>query len=281
MANLSSVVFRLKTKDKILIPAYLGREIQKTVLELLSERNAAWAAAIHDSDQSKPLTCSNLIGGTITEKGQRLLLPDDTVCFRVTGLTEVSTQYLLSLTEIRSLSVKLCGTPMVIEDVTADPDVHYLARVSSYEKLTMNVMNRSQPPSEYISFLFLSPTTFRQGRKKQSWPVPLPKWVFGSLHKRWNRFGPLSFSDELLSFIDEYVVITSYRLSTKAVPTKANIQPGFTGRVTYCILKNDLKFQQQLLLLSHFAFYAGIGYQTTTGMGQARLTRRMESGYQV
>ena len=48
------------------------------------------------------------------------------------------------------------------------------------------------------------------------------------------------------------------------------MQIGFTGRCGFTAFNDDRYWLGVIQLLTDYAFYAGIGYQTTMGMGQAR-----------
>jgi hypothetical protein len=49
---------------------------------------------------------------------------------------------------------------------------------------------------------------------------------------------------------------------------------GFTGVVWFAALNRDRYWLSVLHLLAAFAFYSGVGYQTGTGLGQARAIGR-------
>jgi CRISPR-associated endoribonuclease Cas6 len=51
------------------------------------------------------------------------------------------------------------------------------------------------------------------------------------------------------------------------------VQIGFVGKCQYTALNRDRYWLGVIQLLTDFAFYAGIGYQTAVGMGQARRAR--------
>ncbi|MBC7228484.1 MAG: CRISPR system precrRNA processing endoribonuclease RAMP protein Cas6 [Thermoflexales bacterium] len=105
-------------------------------------------------------------------------------------------------------------------------------------------------------------------------PLPLPDLVYGSLVEKWNDFAPVAIPPEVRRFAQECVVISRYDLTTQAVPGKGEgMQIGFVGRCRYAVLRADPYWLGLLHALMDYAFYAGVGYQTTTGMGQVR--RRM------
>jgi CRISPR-associated endoribonuclease Cas6 len=102
-------------------------------------------------------------------------------------------------------------------------------------------------------------------------PLPLLDLVFGSLLDRWQAFAPLALNPDLRRFAAEQVAVARYRLRTRALPFKPGaMQVGFSGECLFVALRRDRYWLSVLHLLADFAFYAGVGYQTSMGMGQAR-----------
>ncbi len=67
------------------------------------------------------------------------------------------------------------------------------------------------------------------------------------------------------------VAISRYQLRTRILPFKDGaMQVGFVGDVTFLALNSDRYWVGALHLLAEYALFAGVGYQTTMGMGQAR-----------
>ena len=96
-------------------------------------------------------------------------------------------------------------------------------------------------------------------------------------------------------YIRDWVTVAGYRLHTSTVHFDRATQDGFLGRCTYVLLESckgakhdaiqsilageELKPIQALSLLSNFAHYAGIGYKTTMGMGQVRVSTPREAAF--
>jgi len=93
---------------------------------------------------------------------------------------------------------------------------------------------------------------------------------------RTDRYGA---KEQIESYIeDEGIVIEDYELRTHQVHFVNHPQKGFTGTCKYHLRGSDgeatsegvLPVRRQLLLLAQMAFYSGVGYKTTMGMGRAR-----------
>jgi len=114
--------------------------------------------------------------------------------------------------------------------------------------------------------------------------LPLPQYVFPGLARRWEDLAPPDLvnviqKDRIEQYIqDDGVIIADYELKTHQVKFTTHLQPGFVGNCTYHLRGPDeattpeapLTVRQQLLLLAQLAFYSGIGYKTSMGLGQAR-----------
>jgi CRISPR-associated endoribonuclease Cas6 len=114
--------------------------------------------------------------------------------------------------------------------------------------------------------------------------LPLPKYIFPSLARRWHEIAPPDLSHIVQkAHIERYVeadgiIIDDYQLTPHVVHFIKNRQHGFLGTCTYQLRGPDelttpgapLTVRQQIYLLAMLAFYTGIGYKTTMGMGQVR-----------
>jgi len=99
--------------------------------------------------------------------------------------------------------------------------------------------------------------------------------VFNGLIKKWNLFAEAPFPRNVLQVIDDALVIRGYHLQSTGVPLgrKAGTNvPAFWGRCDYAVVSRDEHLQRLVYALAAFAFYAGVGRETTRGFGQCRLT---------
>jgi CRISPR-associated endoribonuclease Cas6 len=113
--------------------------------------------------------------------------------------------------------------------------------------------------------------------------LPLPHYLFPGLAKRWQEIATLELAhviqkERIEAYIEaEGVVIEDYNLQSHYVRFAEHPQKGFVGTCTYLLRGPDettdapLTVRQQIVLLSQLAFYTGVGYKPTMGMGQVRL----------
>jgi CRISPR-associated endoribonuclease Cas6 len=103
-------------------------------------------------------------------------------------------------------------------------------------------------------------------------PFPTPALLFGSLAAAWNRISPQPLDKAALrAYAEETVVVGLYRMASRMVRYWGQPQIGAAGTVTY-LLKDRRHHDmiRALNTLADFAFYSGVGYKTTMGMGQVR-----------
>ncbi len=265
---LTSLKLTLRSQRPERLPPYLGRAARAVLLKLIAEEDPDLVEALHAPNQRRPYTCST-IWGAPTQDGSLILEPDNTVHLRYTGLTPEISAHLRRLATEPPGSIDVEGACLRIDQATLDPEVDRWARETTYEALADDYLLASKSPERRAKLRFASPTAFRSGG--QTVPVPLPDLVYGSLVDTWNAFSPVAVSEEARRFGAECLAISRYRLSTRAVSGKGgSVHIGFVGECQYTALRHDRYWQGVIQMLTDYAFYAGVGYRTTAGMGQAR-----------
>lgn len=224
------------------LPPTLGRAIHALCLDWIGLANETLANQLHQAD-SLPMT---LTLRSVAAKQMYLrigLLQKDLLAPLLWGLSQALGSE-ITLTDIP------CRIGRNVE----------ILQTSSYETLSQVSAQR------VIDLQFLTPTSFKQGKTIQ--PFPLPNLVFGSLLRRWNAFAPteLQFPEQ------EWNGITAaYELKTYALKMKGGAEIGAQGWARYEF--NSEAQAQIATALSHFAQFSGVGRKTAMGMG---LTKRME-----
>ena len=287
---LTSLVITLTAPTDAALPASLGRAAYKLFLQLLTDYNPTLAAELHNLNGPKPFTTSNLVMGK-RAKGVLRAQAEQEGWIRFTGLNEAVSQFLLALAQNPPRKVELDRVILGLKRATLNPAEHLWANAVSYQDFAAPFLlgDHSQIRSSansQIRLQFVSPTTFRS--RQRYIPFPLPERVFGSLLQRWQAFAPIALNPGIERFAEEMVAAHRFDIRTKSVPYKmgrqdggskqgrqrrGNWQIGFTGKITYSALNRDRYWLSMLHLLGHYAFYSGVGYQTTTGLGQTRVTQ--------
>lgn len=271
--DLLSLVLTLRPTHLAPLPPRLGRAAHAILLARIAAQDAALAERLHADDAPRPFTCSELIGG---RRGERQVTPEQPYTLRYTALTaEVSAALSHAFTTGDTLTFE--GVDFTVEgqepkgDLTPSP----WSASDDYQSLAARyLLPAGASPDNRWTLLFASPTAFKaQG---QTQPLPLPGLVFGSLVRRWNAFAPVALpEDGVQRYAEEMVVVSSFNL--KSAPgwdrgrgEQRGLRIGCIGNVTYHAQNRDRYWLSVLSLLADFALYAGVGAQTTMGMGQVR-----------
>ena len=265
---LIAIVMELESTGTATLPAELGRANYAAVLEQLGRLDPALAEDIHAGNGPKPVTCSGLLG--CPGGGNVSLRPGQTCRVRVTGLNQAVCQGLVSAFLDRPPETwNLHGHGFRVTGAGCDPETHEWAGRTGYRELAARLVQPGRRPNR-VRLELATATGFKQTAGPHM-PLPLPELVFGSLADRWNAFSPVAFSPELRRFCAEQVALSSFRLESRSVAYRnGGMRIGAAGRASYTILGQDPYWRAVLDVLADFAFYCGVGGQTTTGMGQVR-----------
>ncbi len=268
---LTSLILQLQSPTEASLPSTLGRAGQALLLGLVGERDPALAESMHAGEGPKPYTVSNLVLGR-RKSGSLLVEAGQVGWLRFTGLTAPVSAALQDLAAAPPPEISLADHPLQVTGATLDPAVHPWARQVSYQELAARyLLGGQKAPRRKIRLEFASPTSFKS--RGRSVPLPLPELVFGSLLDRWQQFAPVALNPEVRRFAAEAVGLSRYRLRSRGIPAKqGGLHIGFTGQATFVALNRDRYWLSVLHLLADFAFYSGVGVQTTAGLGQTRRT---------
>lgn len=269
--SLLSVALTLRPLKEMRRPRPLGRAAHALLLRAISWSSPALAEAVHKSSGPKPFTVSGIFGFNDRPTLRMTALTLDVA--RALGAAIDPNAAVYGQDETRPLAVgtviDLDRLPFLIEAVTTRHEDHPWAGQTSYGSAAMPWVYGQYEPDKRLAFEFASPTTFKSNGMNV--PVPMPGWVFGSLLQRWNAFAPLVLPQDVHSFAIECMALSRYELKTVAVPFKRrSFKIGAMGCASYTARHADEGMLSSLNLLAAYAFFAGVGAQTTMGLGQCR-----------
>jgi len=266
---LTSLVLKLQSPEAVTLPSNLGRASQALFFRLMAGYDAALAEALHESSQVKPFTVSNLIMGK-RQRGEVHVAAQEVGWLRFTGLVAEVSQVLQAICHEPPVTVELDGFRLRVTGATLDGQAHRWAGQVSYQELAVPyLLGEKRRLSSSMSLEFVSPTTFRS--KGVFVPFPMSSLVFGSLLDRWQAHAPIALHPEVRRYAEELVGVNFFEGRSQMLPHKDGGQVvGFTGEARFQALNRDGYWLSVLHLLADFAFYSGVGYQTTIGLGQVR-----------
>ncbi len=247
----------LTAQETVALCGLGGEALFGLTLALLREVAPDVASLVHDLRGPKPLSISPLEGSVTRAGGQTVLSADCTAKFQVCALSEdVAQAVQRSLDAARDCIVALGRGRAAV--TLAEPVVQ-----TSYGAL------RSQASKGYrISLRFVSPTSFRRRGKQVIWPFP--ELVFGSLLQRWNAFSSIQIPSSYLSHNGE-IKVSRYSVRTELVEFGQYRVIGFTGEVEFTLPSAmPARIRQMINALADYAYFAGVGYKTSMGLGQCR-----------
>ena len=257
---LYSVVVNFKAEDDIYFNYFPGESLHAMFFNLLSKQDKAKAKLLHDDKRVKAFSISPILPYPSFVKGKRKLKVGKEYFFRITFL--VDEWYLLFMESFlfQGAKLNLQNKKIEITEVKTVSKSDKRCRFIEYDKLIKRAGESSK-----IKFKFHSTTTFRVG--EQHLIYPKPDILFYSLKNKWE-----SFSDYQLQLSQDdlkKLYISRYDLNSTMEKFNSYKIKGFRGSCEY-ELSNGLTAQQRkdLNLLADFAFYSGVGYKTTMGLGQ-------------
>ncbi|GAA6618086.1 CRISPR system precrRNA processing endoribonuclease RAMP protein Cas6 [Scytonema sp. NUACC26] len=228
------------------LPPTLGRAIHALCFQWFAIADPALAEHLHQQD-SMPMTLVMQYNSS-----QKMYL-------RISLLRkELLAPLLWGLSANLGGEVELAGVLCRLSDRVN------ISQTSSFEKLAQVVNASDVQKNCAIALQFLSPTSFKQNKTVQ--PFPLPELVFNGLLRRWNRFAPQELQ---FPAVEWESVVCAYDLKTHALKMEAGAEIGVQGWVKYRFL--DEEQAKIATILAHFASFAGVGRKTAMGMGQVRL----------
>jgi CRISPR-associated endoribonuclease Cas6 len=277
---LISAVLTLQPTAPATLPAYLGRATHAWLLDQVRSLDPALAASLHQPNQERPFTVSNLWGagrlptfGKVGNLPASMALAPDRPCYLRLTSYEPALSALLADKLLPELppTISLAGATLRVLGATTDPAQHPWAGQTTTQELLLAHTLHGEPPAG-LTMHFASPTVFRS--QELLLPLPLPKLVFEGLARRWNATAAVALPPEVVRFAEECLAISRHRLRTERVTFgeqgEHGVFPGFLGHVGYAFRVKDRYWMGLIHLLAAFSLYAGVGQRTAMGMGQAR-----------
>lgn len=281
---------------------FAGELVHGAWLKWVHDASPEVAEMLHQGNKRRLFTCSSLSFPFLQERmlqaqRENIHLPLDpakTYTIRITlllgDLYPLFYHTLLSKTEKQPF-LHIGKQAFLLEMVAATPDeASGWANSVMFVDLVAQARERRFGRAEPLTLEFASLTTFNwicvadKTYGNHYAQLPLPRYVFPGLARRWHEIAPPELAPVVQrERIDAYVeadgvIIDDYQLQTHLVHFADYPQRGFIGTCRYLLRGPDeqtlpeapLTIRQQLWLLGQLAFYTGVGYKPTMGMGQTR-----------
>ena len=306
--RLYSLLIKLRPLERGTLMPFSGEFVHAAWLDWIRDAAPDIAALLHDGNQRRLFTCSSL---QFPFSGQKLrdmergnihlpLEPERVYTLRLTLLLgELFPLFYSSLMGLHTKEQGVRNQPFMrlgkqsflLEEVISSPDdASHWTGYTSFGELVTRARTLRLRPIETVELEFATLTTFHRSTAHSVYGkhyalLPFPHYVFIWLAKRWHELAPPELAElvqreQIERYIEEEgMVIDDHALQTHRVQFNRHPQRGFVGTCTYSLRGPDeeqvppgqLTVRQQCILLSWLAFYTGLGYKTTMGMGQVRL----------
>jgi len=266
---LTSIVLILKPEKNCLVPPTLGNYCYASFLNLVRGLDEELATELHRSGGDKPFTLSSLQGEFIPEADKLLLQSAGEYWLRITAIDHKLSELLNGLSAEDIGKVTIGDAELNLVRIAKNNRQHHWAQNTTFKDLYNSWVADATRVPKRIKLRFYSPTTFRSGG--QNIPLPLPKLVFLQLMRKWNRYSPVLLGEDIAEIAENRVMLSHYELKTQMLDFGKYRQVGFVGDCEFLLrAKRNEIWSRVLHLLADFAFFAGVGYKTTMGMGQVR-----------
>ncbi|MEZ4622723.1 MAG: CRISPR system precrRNA processing endoribonuclease RAMP protein Cas6 [Caldilineaceae bacterium] len=169
-------------------------------------------------------------------------------------------------------SIRLGNIHFTITEALGSPGSHPWVGYTTLEELAA----LKETPGRWV-LDFASPTAIRWGDadngKRYVHLFPLPRFVIAGLRSRWDKMTGDGWGTDFENWVERNIAVGRvWQWTTEPIAYKRQTYIGGLGKVEYHLLdgRNDdyhAHFHRLLIL----AFFTGIGYKTTHGLGQVRL----------
>jgi CRISPR-associated endoribonuclease Cas6 len=280
--RLYAVVLRLAALRPGAVPANHGDQARAAFMHMIRAGDAPLAEQLHDTNIHKPYTISLLHGGRRARDGAQHFGTGDTADWRFTLLSEPTFEAVLRryLLDRKLPHVRIGAIEFTVTDVFASgshPDSGSLL----VSELVERWQARLDDLPRDLELEFWSPTVFSLGQDKVTreyryQSLPEPRTLMSSLRKRAEGLGLPQQDDSFDTWIGQTAQLIPLDLGIRRAVVEKRVMPGFVGRVRIQ-LGNDTQRRAYAHMLGDLAFWTGVGYQTTRGLGQVRRINRLTS----
>jgi CRISPR-associated endoribonuclease Cas6 len=266
-AVLGSLRVAVTSLQESSLPGNGGQALHGLFISIMARRSQGRVALLHRAAGLKPFSISPL-EGCRQHNGRSLLPQNGCASFRVCILeTDLLGETIAAFYEAKRENRHLALGKAVIIISEVEVERNKDAAFTSFADLLAGSREEKQ-----IGLEFLSPTTFKFKVKGGFLHLPLPELVFSSLVRHWEASSPVSLPPGVRDCLSS-IRISRYELRTELLAYARFKSIGFTGRVTYDLDQSlPPTLVRAINCLADFAWYSGVGWKTTMGMGQTRRT---------
>ncbi|MCB0111508.1 MAG: CRISPR-associated endoribonuclease Cas6 [Caldilineaceae bacterium] len=275
---LHAIVINLIAQEAGSLPGTVGELAHAAFYAAIDAVDPALAQQIHDAQNRKAFSLSPLYGYWQSPQDGRIHVSAGQPGWLRLGLLDETLfgafmQHILySGITGGEASIRLGRIPFTITEAFGAPGSHPWVGYTSWQELAA----LEEAPERWV-VEFLSPTAIRWGEAdnmaRRVELFPTPRLTIASLRTLWDRTTGAAWGRDFEEWVDRNIVVGRiWQWQTEPFRYKKQTYIGGTGKLEYRVLDgrnraNVAHFNRLLQL----AFYAGVGYKTTHGLGQMRI----------
>jgi len=267
-----ALVIKLTAQESGSLAAGVGEMAHAAFYAAIQAVDPDLSAHMHDAQQRKAFSLSPLYGYR-QQHGRLRVRAGDQGWLRLGLLDDqlfgVFMQHLL---DSRQPVIRLGPVHFAITEVLGSPGGHPWVGYTTLEQLRA----LDETPQRW-RLEFASPTAIRWGEAdsgtRRVEVFPQPRMTIAGLRKRWDRWTGETWGRDFEEWVERNVVVSRvWRWETKPVIYRKQTYVGGQGQLEYRLLDGRERAKAiHLNRLLQLAFFTGVGYKTTHGLGQMRV----------
>lgn len=270
---LHAIVIQLAAQGAGTLPGSVGELAHAAFYAAIREVDPGLAQQMHDAQQRSAFSLSPLYGYWQSPKDKQIHVSVGQPGWLRVGLLEPTlfaafTRHLL--TSARP-TFRLGDVTFAITEALGSPGSHPAVGYTTLAELG------AMGPADRWTLEFQSPTAIRWGSadsgSRRVEVFPLPRMAVAGLRTRWDRWTGDDWGRDFEEWVERNVTVERvWEWRTSLFPYKRQRYVGGEGKLSYRLLdRSDEAKAAHLNRLLHLAFYTGIGYKTTHGMGVVKV----------
>ncbi|HRJ41872.1 MAG: CRISPR-associated endoribonuclease Cas6 [Caldilineaceae bacterium] len=271
--TLHALVVNLIAQNGGTLPGNVGELGHAAFYAAIQAVDPALSARMHEADERSAFSLSPLYGYWQSPQDGKIHVSQGQpgwlrVCLLEPELFAVFTTHLL--TSARP-TIHLGDVHFAITDALGNPVSHPWAGYTTLDDLA------ALPPAERWILEFESPTAIRWGKSdngsRRVELFPLPRMAIAGLRSRWDKWTGEQWGRDFEEWVERNVIIERvWDWRSERFVYRGQNYVGGVGKLSWRLLDSrDKERAAHLNRLLHLAFYTGVGYKTTHGLGQVRL----------
>lgn len=256
-----SATMQLKALNNAVINRFIGKKVHGWFFKVMKEADKEISTALHSNISDKAFTVSSFIGHNVSKPIQ--IEEGKIYTIRITLLMD----YLFDIFTSKIFETKMLEESLEIEDAKFSVHSFSVGDINKWSGyISEEQLFKMDNTSKTVTMKFFTPTCFRIGDLHLR--EPDPDKVFTSLLNKFNKYSNIKFDEGIKEKFKEIEIVHKDTIQKKVYFPNFYIQ-GFVGTVTYKLPEKPALIEA-VNVLSRFAFYSGVGYKTTMGLGQAK-----------